>query len=218
VKHETWARSDALLRADGIVPETISSRQLSLGSYPAPSQFSRAIFEAKSDAIVLSIQPDVTNQLFKHRGEGFLLNATDSQQWSAEDKAWLKSDFDFLGLLDVAESMANFAAIVEKIREQSEAAILIYNMSPIVPGETIHCHQGMDQSYSTRIRRFNLGLIELSEATGVSIIDVDSLVARKGADALKLDAIHLTPPGYQTIAEEVVRVLEDLGVLAEGKS
>jgi lysophospholipase L1-like esterase len=91
-------------------------------------------------------------------------------------------------------------------------------MSPIVPGETIHCHQGMDQSYSTRIRRFNLGLIELSEATGVSIIDVDSLVARKGADALKLDAIHLTPPGYQLIAEEVVRVLEDLGVLNEGKS
>ena len=218
VKHETWTRSDALLRAEGAVPETISRRQLSLGSYPAPSQFSCAIFETKADAIFLSIQPDVTNQMLKHKRDGFLLHATDSQQWSAEDKEWLKSDFDFLGLLDVAESMANFASLVEKIRKQSEAAILIYNMSPIVPGEAIHCHQGMEDSYSTRIRKFNLGLIELSGATGVSIIDVDSLVARKGADALKLDTVHLTPLGYQLIAEEVVRVLEDLGVLNEGKS
>ena len=104
--------------------------------------------------------------------------------------------------------MANFAAIVDKIREQSEAAILIYNMSPIVPGETIHCHQGMGDSYSTRIRKFNLGLIELSEATkAYRSLMWTPLVARKGADALKLDTIHLTPPGYQLIAEEVVRVL-----------
>ena len=99
VKHETWTRSDALLRAEGVVPETISRRQLSLGSYPASTQFSRAIFETKSDAIVLAIQPDVTNQMLRHKSEGFLLNATDSQQWSAEDKEWLKSDFEFLGLL-----------------------------------------------------------------------------------------------------------------------
>ena len=47
---------------------------------------------------------------------------------------------------------------------------------------------------------------------------VDSLLARKGADALKLDPVHLTPQGYRLIAEEVVRVLEDLGVLDEEKS
>jgi hypothetical protein len=218
LKHETWTRSDALLRAEGTVPETVSRRPLSLGSYPAASQFSRAIFDTKAEAILLSIQADVTNQMLKHKSEGFLLHATDSQKWSAEDKAWLKSDFQFLGLLDVAESMANFASIVQRIRKQSEAAILIYNMSPIVPGDTIHCHQGMGESYSTRIRKFNLALIELSEATGISIIDVDTLVARKGADLLKLDAAHLTPLGYQMIAEEVVRVLEDLGVLNEENS
>jgi lysophospholipase L1-like esterase len=91
-------------------------------------------------------------------------------------------------------------------------------MSPNIPGETIHCHQGLGEAYSTRIRRFNLGLIELSEKTGVSLIDIDSLLARKGADALKLDTIHLTPPGYRLVAEEVVRVLEDVGVLDGEKS
>jgi lysophospholipase L1-like esterase len=218
MKHETWARSDALLQANGKVPESLARRELHLGSYPAPSQFSPAIFESKANAIILSIQPDVTNQLARHKSEGYWLNASESSQWSAEDKAWLKSDFEFPGLISVAESMANFAAIVEKIREQSEAAILIYNMSPIVPGEMVHCYQGMDESYGTRIRKFNLGLIELSEATGISIIDVESLVARAGADALKLDVIHLTPPGYQLIAEEVVRVLADLGILDEEKA
>jgi len=218
MKHETWTRSDALLHSDGTVPEALSRRQLPLGAYPAESQFSRAVFETKADAIIFSIQPDITNTLVKHRREGFLLYANEVEQWSADDRRWLKTDFEPAGLLDIAKSMVNFTAIIEKIREQSEAPILIYNMSPNIPGETIHCHQGLGEAYSTRIRRFNLGLIELSEKTGVSLIDIDSLLARKGADALKLDTIHLTPPGYRLVAEEVVRVLEDVGVLDGGKS
>jgi lysophospholipase L1-like esterase len=71
----------------------------------------------------------------------------------------------------------------------------------------------MGETYSTRIRKFNLGLVELSEELGVSIIDLDTLLARHGADELKLDTIHLTAPGYRLAAEEVVRVLADLGIL-----
>ena len=218
VKHETWTRSDALLQSDGHVPEALSSRQLPLGAYPAAGQFSRAIFETKADAIILSIQPDIATVLVKHKREGFLFYPSESERWRADDRQWLKTDFETMRNLDVAESMTNLALLIENIREQSEAPILIYNMSPITPGETIHCHQGIGEAYSTRIRKFNLGLIELSEKTGISVIDIDSLLARKGADVLKLDTIHLTPPGYRLVAEEVVRVLEDLGVLDEGES
>jgi hypothetical protein len=56
-------------------------------------------------------------------------------------------------------------------------------------------------------------LTELSESTGISIIDVDTIVARHGADALKIDAMHLTPAGYELVAYEVVRVLDDLGLI-----
>jgi len=215
LKHETWTRSDALGRSDGTVPEAVSSRQILLGAYPPAAQFSHAIFDTTFDALVLSIQPDITTSLVRHKRDGFLLYPGESGQWSAEDRQWLKSDFEPVAPLDVAQSMANLTLIIEKLRKRSDAPILIYNMSPITPGETIHCHQGMDDTYSTRIRRFNLGLIDLSEKTGVSIIDVDSLVARAGADALKLDTVHLTPPGYRLVAEEVVRVLGDLGVLDE---
>jgi lysophospholipase L1-like esterase len=57
----------------------------------------------------------------------------------------------------------------------------------------------------------------LSEETGVSIVDVDTIVARHGADALKIDAMHLTPEGYKLVAREVVRVLDDLGLFEDGR-
>ena len=75
----------------------------------------------------------------------------------------------------------------------------------------------MGEILSTRIRRFNLGLVELSEELGISIVDVDAIVARGGSDRLKLDTAHLTPDGYRLVAEEVARILDDLGCF-EGTS
>jgi len=217
VKHETWTRSDALLRSDGTVPKCVAQRQLPLGAYPAESQFSPAVFGTSADAIIFSIQPDLTTGLMKHQREEFLFYASERAQWSAEDRQWLADEFVPAATLPPEESMSNFAAIIERIRQQSQAPILIYNLSPIVPGEALHCYQGLDETYATRIRKFNLGLIELSEKTGVSIVDVDSLLARKGAEALKLDPVHLTPEGYSLVAEEVVRILGDCGVM-DGKA
>jgi hypothetical protein len=213
LKHETWTRSDALLEAAGTVPDNLKARALPLGAYPLESQFSTALFETTADAIVLSIQPDTATGLFRSREGDFLFYPSDSVRWPAADRGWLNETFDHLGQLDVAESIANFEKIVTRIRERTEAPILIYNLSPIVPGEMVHCLQGLGETYATRIRRFNLALADLSEKTGVSIVDVDSLLARHGADRLKLDAIHLTAEGYRLVAEEVVRVLEDLGLL-----
>lgn len=215
VKHETMSRSDAVARADGIVPETVARRKLNLGAYPAESQFSRAIFDDEADVVVLSLQPDICTAMVRHRKEGFLFYPSESSSWSADDVQWLKSEFEPLGNLSVAEAMAHLAAVIERIRQRGDPRILIYNMSPVTPGEEIHCYQGLDEIFSTRIRRFNLGLIELSEATGISIIDVDTILARKGAEALKLDTLHLAPSAYRLLAEEVVRVLADLGTFDE---
>jgi hypothetical protein len=60
--------------------------------------------------------------------------------------------------------------------------------------------------------QFNLGLIELSQKTGISVIDVDAILARAGADRLKLDALNLNAEGCRLVATEVVRVLDDLGL------
>jgi hypothetical protein len=215
LKHETWTRSDALLKADGVVPAELAERPLALGSYPVESQFSPALFTFEADAYVLSIMPDAATCLLRHRGSGFLFYPGETAGWSLEDRRWLKADFTSLPLMDLTASFANLESIVARIRTRTDAPILIYNLSPIVPGQIVHCLQGLGETFATRIRRFNLALADLSEREGISIIDVDEILARAGADRLKVDAMHLKPEAYRLIAEEVVRVLEDVGVLGE---
>ena len=216
VRHETWTRSDALLEADGAVPTGLEERLLPLGAYPLASQFSRAVFDTDAGVVVLSIQPDLNSTLLQHRHEGFLFYPSGWRSWRQADQVWLREEFMPLPPLDVQASMSNLAKIIGRIRDHSNASILIYNVSSAVPGERVHTYDGLDETLSTRIRRFNLGLIELSRQTGISIIDVDTITARAGADRTKYDTLHLTADGCRAVAEEVVRVLDDLGYLTEG--
>jgi len=215
VRHETMTRSDALLQAKGAVPAALAGRDLQLGAHAAASQFSTAVFETDADAIVLSIQPDVfIGELLRHRRDGFLFYPNDWPSWRDPDKAWMRESFLPDGPLDVTTSMTNFGRIIARIRERSNSPILIYNVSSTTPGDTVHAHAGFEDSLSTRIRRFNLGLIELSQQTGVSIVDVDRIVAWAGGERMKYDTLHLTAEGCRAVAEETVRVLDDLGCLA----
>jgi GDSL-like lipase/acylhydrolase family protein len=211
--HETWTRSDAILRAAGRVPAEVADRQLFLGSYPAASQFSVSLFETKADAFILSILGETATTLMEHNRSGFLFYPSDMEMWSQSDRDWLKCDFTRRDLLGVSDSMSNLRQIIERIRARTDVPILVYNVSSIIPGETVHTPQGLGEIYSTRCRRFNLALVDLAEETGFSIVDVDSIIGRAGADRHKIDAMHLTPEGYRLVAEEVVRILVDLGVV-----
>jgi hypothetical protein len=213
LRHETWTRSDALLASASGVPFELTERSLALGSYSLPSQFSQAMFEADADAFILSLQPDIANFLFRHRVEGHLFCPNSHEGWPTEDQRWLRQNFVETAPLDVEQSMRNFERIIERLRERRDAPILIYNLSAVVPGEWVHTYEGLGEIYSTRIRHFNLGLTDLSRRTGISIVDVDMIVARGGADRLKIDALHLTAEGCRLVAEEVLRILEDLGLL-----
>lgn len=216
VRHETSSRSDALLRARGTVPAALSGRSPPLAAFPFASQFSDAVYAGDADVVVLSLQADLTMELLRHRRDGFLILPDGFASWPADDRRWAREEFVPTGLLDVATAMANFEAIVARLRERSSAPVLIYNFPSVVPGDTVHCHEGLEDLLSTRIRRFNLALTELSQRTGISVIDVDRIVARAGADRVKLDALHLSAEGCRLVAEEVVRVLADLGCLPAG--
>ena len=211
VSHETFTRSDALLEANGPVPVSLLARGLPLAPYTPAAQFSRAVFDADADVVVLSLLQEMTSTLLRHRRDGYLLYAANLEAWAAADRDWIREEFVFTGALDVETSVRNLEAIVARIRQRSDVPILIYNVSSVVPGDQVHSYQGLEEIFSTRIRRFNLGLIELSQLSGISIIDVDTIVARAGADRVKLDPVHLTADGCRLVAEEVVRVLDDLG-------
>ena len=211
--HEIFTRSDALLRSRGEVPGELSDLDQNFGPYTLQSQFSDAIFDAKPDVFVLSLMPDVMTNMLVHQQGGYLLYPGDLRYWAGSNLAWLRKNFNISPPLSVAISMDNFTKIIEKCREHTDAPILIYNLSSVIPGESVHCYLGLEEALSTRIQSFNLALQELSRNTGISIVDVDRVVACHGASNLKIDALHLNAKGCRLVAEEVLRILEDIGCL-----
>jgi hypothetical protein len=211
VRHETWTRSDALAATAGAIPEELRQKNLPLGAYPLESQFSRKVFEAPSDVVALSIQTDVFTVLVRHRRDGYLFYPFGWESWPDAERRWLRDSFENVGFLEVAASMEHLSRICQEIRARSDARILIYNLSAAVPGDAVHCYQGLGEVLSARIRRFNLALVELSERLGISVVDVDTVVARAGAERVKIGLLHLTPEGNALVAREVTRILQDLG-------
>ncbi|HLK25618.1 MAG TPA: SGNH/GDSL hydrolase family protein, partial [Caulobacteraceae bacterium] len=201
-----------------VVPPELAERNLDLGAYPAETQFSNAFFEADCDAFVLSLQPSVKMSLWRHRRDGWMFMPENRSLWSAADKAWLHENFDDLGPLGVEQAMRDLRELVARRRETSAAPFLIYDLCTALPGERLHVHTGMEDILSTRLRRFNLGLVELSQATGISVIDVDAILSREGADRLRYDAMHLNAAGCRLVAQEVADVLEDLGLFDRGSA
>jgi len=214
VLHETMTRSDALL-APQVEPPELAGRDLPLGPFPVATQFRSRLFADTPDVVVLSIQADVMNALVRSRQDAHLFYPYEADAWPAADRAWLAQAYVPEPPLDAAHAMANLARIVARLREAGDPHILVFNLSPIVPWERVHCYQGLGETLAQRIRRFNVALADLSAETGVSVVDVDAVVARGGAERLKLDAVSLTAEGCRLVCEEVVRILEDLGCFAD---
>ena len=93
--------------------------------------------------VLLSIQPDVATRLACHKRDGWAFFPSEWPSWSDEDRRWLRDDFASEDLIDVDASMRNFDEIVARIRAHTAAPILVCNMSAVVPGDTVHCHQGL---------------------------------------------------------------------------
>lgn len=208
VLHEPWTRSDALLAANGSVPLALEQARLPHTTHPLKYQFSNALFETHADIYLLSIIPDLLNTLARSRDDGHLFLPLATDDYDHLQRTWLRMSYEQLPLLDVDTALANFGMIVARLRERTEAPILIFNCSASLPGNTVFSHLGMADSLSTRIREFNLGLVRLSQQTGIAIVDVDLLFARHGANRMSFAPAHMTAEGCRVAASEVTRIME----------
>ena len=212
LRHETSTAARGLLHPPAIEGRLLERPGL-IAPYPLGLQASQEIFTTDADVVILSILPDVAMHHFRHRRNGEHLFVNDPAAWDAADIGWLNDSYSLTNLPPVDEVFEHYLTIIDRIQAGGDKPILIYNMSPVAPGPIAHCFLGLEDSYSTRIRRFNLMLVELSERSGVSVIDVETVVAKAGAERVKLDMGHLTAEGNRLVAEEVARVLEDYGLL-----
>jgi hypothetical protein len=174
------------------------------------------MFDEPTDVVVLSLQSAATNALVRHRRDGWLLLPDDFESWDTESRRFLEAECEFAGLAPIDATLERLEKLIIAIEEKLGAQVLVYNLSPVTPGERTHCWIGAEDSLSLRVQRLNLGLMELSARLGFSIVDVDRIVACAGADRLKIDLFHLNAEGWRLIAEEVVRILEDRGCFDAG--
>ena len=207
VRHEVMTRSDALLgpRPTGSLPEME-------GAFAPARQFETALFDGVADAVILSIQPDVMNNMVRHRADGHLLYPHEAERWTAEARAALTRDYAPVPSLSPEQSMDHMEGVIRRIGERP---VLIYSMSAASLWDEPHDYRGIGETLANRIRAFNLALIDLSRRTGASIVDVDRLIARDGARALKRDMIGFTAEGCRAVAGEVLRILRWHGLVPE---
>jgi hypothetical protein len=214
VRHETCSRLDLIpLPGETLpAPPVEVARKLPCHAYPADMQHRTALFDAPADAVVFSLQADLLNMtMVRHRREGWLLLAYDTASWDAPSKDWLRRECESVGPTPLETTLGSLQRLVPAVQERLGAHVLVYNLSPVIPGERIHCWLGADDSLGLRVRRFNLALAELSAQLGFSVVDVERIAACAGADRIKVDLPHLTPEGWKLVAEEVVRILEERG-------
>jgi hypothetical protein len=213
VRHETCARLDLLPLPDETLPAPDSdlARRLPSGAHPISQQHRTALYDAPSDAVVLSIQSAVTNALVRHRRDGWLLLPDRLETWDAESRAFLDRECEYAGLAPLEPTMSRLERLIPAIEERLGAHVLVYNLSPVIPGERTHCWLGAEDSLALRVRRFNLALADLSARLGFSVVDVERIAACAGAERIKVDLFHFTAEGWRLLAEEVVRILEDRG-------
>jgi len=214
IRHETLVGLYSLAENEIAIPADVESRQALFGSFPPSLQYSAALFNAKYDAILLSIQADVVASPALHvsTGRRFLLNG--ERNWPNSDLAWRREAFSGLQLISPEQTMEDLGGVVVRLRQSSDAPILVANMSAVVPGENVHSYLGLPETLSHRIRRFNLALMDFAQAMDISIIDIDRIVAQGGTERLMIDPIHFTFEGCRRIAQETARILEDCGVIS----
>ena len=178
------------------------------------SHFHSRIFDAGADIIVLSLIPEMHNQPWKHNDAGYLLVPPQDwrSSWSPSQQDWLNHNFSPLGQQTAEDFKEHFTRLMHLLKGQTEAHVILFGCSNVDPQDhTYKYHGHSTDTPSQRADRFNLAMFELSHAEGLSVIDVDRLVAELGARRNVSALFHYSPEVHAAICAEFLAVIEDVG-------
>src|SRR5450631_950310 len=148
IRHETCTRLDLIPLPGEIAAEPPAevANRLPSGSHPIARQHHTAMFDAPADVVVLSMQSAATNTLVRHRRDGWLLLPDDLESWSADARGYLERECEYAGLVPVDVALARLQTLIQAIEEHLGATVLVYNLSPVSPGEHMHCWLGAEDA------------------------------------------------------------------------
>lgn len=112
----------------------------------------------------------------------------------------------------VEEFRRQMARLVSVLKEAG-AHVLILNCSSFDPMDRTTSYSAVEDSWSLRVHYLNRELVALSMSEGVSIVDVDRLIAGLGGAEHVPGALNYSTVACDAIAREVLRVIQDYGFL-----
>lgn len=193
-------------------PASLQEQNLTGPYYQA--QFQTWMTDQNPGVIILSIEPDLCNPLWEHKTERYCFSPEPGweQSWTESQRNWLKTEFDPGGQISPSHYQSALEALVEEYYKRWDAAVLVLNASTLDPNDNIYTYRGVEDTLPLRTNQFNLALLRVSMETGISIVDVDRLVGEAGASHV-LQSLRYSKEVYKTILQEIIRIIEDLGLV-----
>lgn len=115
---------------------------------------------------------------------------------------------------DVAAVRADIVKAIRRIKSELGAHVFVTNVSTLDPDDPVFTYHGREsQPWTLRGHRLNLMIIDVSHDEGVSIIDIDRVIAEAGGEGSVAAAARYTAAGCEAIADEIARIIEDYGFL-----
>ena len=105
----------------------------------------------------------------------------------------------------------SFLRIIASVKERLDAHVIVYNCSSYDPADLTHNFYGREETLTLRIQKYNMALMEISAREGISIIDVDRLIAGLAGERHVVAPLRYSAETYQAMGLEFLRVLEDIG-------
>jgi hypothetical protein len=211
---ERGGRSDLWLQQFTATEVPVELRELGLVTPDVASQFTTSCIASGVHVVVFSVQPDAVELLWKHRRQGYLLQAPG--EWEASmtpaQRAWFESSFDRSGPLGPRESAENYRRLIKAVKERTGAHIIFFNCSTYDPADNVHNYgKTSADTLTIRLHRLNLAIMQISQTEGISVMDVDRRIAELGAGQNVLAPASYSPAASQAIAEEFYAMLKDIG-------
>jgi hypothetical protein len=230
-KGVSQARSDLLLQTHSGVSEDFADELRARFNLP-PGSFSPTLFEPgftvpglpgsaafPKDVVVLSVLPDLTRSVYRHRGSGYLvdpgtawLNNLASALADLSMATWFRENFESLGRIPVEGFAENYRRLIPAIKRETGAHVLVFNSLEIEPFDPTHDYSMRNLKSASRRRRLNIALAELSRELDFRVVDVDRVLKEQGVDR-QVDFSHFPVDRMRAVARETHGILRELGVL-----
>jgi hypothetical protein len=101
--------------------------------------------------------------------------------------------------------------VIRIVKDELGSHVIIYNGSSVVPSERVSNYHRVSVSPSLQVHRLNLAVLELSVLEGISVIDVDRIIAELGANDHVFGLLEYSAEACRALSREFLRVLDDYG-------